>query len=403
MTIHYISNNAELAAVTPANGNTILLKTNTTFSASSMRSDVLDADNVTIGEWGTGAKPIIDGSVQRSDFTSSASAGVYQRSYGSNVVGNVTEDGLPLKFIPWNTNLATTAAAMPDGSFSFDYTGLVLYVKPSAGIASEHSYRVSETLYGINSLSQSSNFLVTNLCFRQVSRHAFLVHNKKNSQTLYNEYDIIGGMRDIAGSYWLGNGEEWGRGCVGNKSIGPVAQDIFDSAYSPQVYGSVGFLLSGHVIKDAVARRCGLHGIEISIQSSAPQAIYAYGISDVITEDFLAEDINRNCWSNRNLNGAAYTVLINGGRLATIRDCHLRGMIARRVRWAILNQATGGANSTRDVLVDDYTSGLMWSVPTAGKEQADLWANVRDTAGNTPTGSALVQSNRCGKSAAFLI
>lgn len=146
------ADNAELAAVVTSAGDTVLLRGGVTYSAAAIPSTLLTPADITLGTAGSGALAIISAGEVQTSWAFDAGNGVYASpAYASNFLGNVTEDDVPMKFVPWTTNLATTAALMVSGqsppawsgSMTFDPATRILYIKPSAGLPAEHQYIVS--------------------------------------------------------------------------------------------------------------------------------------------------------------------------------------------------------------------------------------------------------------------
>ena len=194
------------ASLSPSNGDSILFKTGTSVPVSTLPAGWLSFETLTVGAYGTGDKPILTGGVVRADWTEDAPNGVWYRAYGSNIVGNITEDGTPMDFVAFTVNIATTAALMAAGSFSFDYTGFVLYIKPSSGAPASHVYVVSESMYCITSGTEKSGLILRDMELRSASRHAILLFNKTDLLIDGVEVNVAGGIRE--GSSHLGNGAD---------------------------------------------------------------------------------------------------------------------------------------------------------------------------------------------------
>ena len=100
---------------------------------------------ITFGSYGSGAKPIINGSTVVTGWTLNTVA-IYQvtTSYPAKVV---VQDGTLLKYCPWNTDVATTFSGAPAGSFSAD--GTTCYVWSTDGASpNSHTTEVAQLTGG---------------------------------------------------------------------------------------------------------------------------------------------------------------------------------------------------------------------------------------------------------------
>lgn len=409
MTVHYVDTSASsngtgtlqnprntLSGLIPAQGDTLLLKTGTVIPASTVSSSILSQSNVTIGEYGTGAKPILSGGFVRSDFVESGTADVYQRTYATNIVGNVVENGRSMRFVAWNTDLATTAALMTAGSFSFDYNNLILYITPTSGTAAQNEYIVSETTFIIITANASSGFILRNLDFRHASRHAFAASNKKNFLIDGVAVRFAGGIRSVSGGYHLGNGIELSVNCVGAEVKDCVIEDIFDSAFTSQLYETVPASLSDHYYHDMTIRRCGMAAAEISIQSNAVQMM-----KNIVVEDMVAENIGKNCWSGNRGGWVTLTGAVAGQGNGIVTGCVLSRITATNAEKLSASSSTSGVNHWVDCIGTGITTPGS-SVPTYGRGQADVLRNVLAD-GVAPSGGAFVQSVGYRRHAAVLV
>lgn len=233
-----------------------------------------NADGVSIGMYGTGARPIIDRSVEASGFTFNATYGLWQKVIASEF-GNVTEDGMPLKAIYWGVggssvnDIATVGPTMTPGSFTFDLGANILYIKPTSGTFSDHVYRYSQGLYGLRSTNANRTILIEDLVIRQASRHGLNLFNKKDVLCRNIETQIIGGYWSPSGNYYLGNGYEFSAGTAGIEVEFCKAFDTWDSAFTTQLYETVRNVASSHEYRNVECDRYGLAGIEISIPSGS--------------------------------------------------------------------------------------------------------------------------------------
>jgi hypothetical protein len=379
MAIYYPQNSSDLAAIVTSAGDTVLLRSGVIYSAASVPAGLLSPSNVTIGVTGTGDKPVISGGVERSDWTFDAVNNVYSRPvYGSNILGNVTEDGIPMKHVPWNTNIATTAAAMNAGksgvywagSMTFDTATNTLYIRPSEGAASAHKYVVSESIYGFNNVSTSVNPVVDGIAFRSISHHGIRFINKRYAKLSNLDFQVIGGGRP--GSLYLGNGIELSAGTNGAETTSCTFSDIFDSPVTTQLYESTPQILSDHLWKDLTMARYGLTGVEISCQTTGYQIIRDIEITNIVSEDNGSV-----CWSG-DRNGAVIANLTQGGT-SRVSHCFASNIKGTNQRRLYLSVRTGGVNGIQDAVgVGSYFEGPRSEQLTGLYEQTDLRKNVVD-------------------------
>lgn len=377
MAIYTPKNNAELSAIVTGTGDTILLQSGVTYSASAIPAGFLSPSNVTLGVTGDGDLPIISGGVIRSDWTFDPTYGVYSRpAYPGNTLGNVTEDGVGMKFVAWNTDLATTAAAMVSGqdlprwsgSMTYDPATFTVYIKPSSGIADQHEYVVSEILNGIFSTATNSNLWIEGIDFRHLSRHALTLFNKTNLNIHYCNFEMIGGVKPS--SLWLGNGIELSKGVWGAHVSHCSFADIFDSAVTSQLYEGVPTTIGSHKWERITASRCGLTVVEISCQTGN-QTIY-----DVETVDVYSNDHGRG-WSG-DRNGAVISHLSQGPTSKVTRSFarNINGNVQRRL---YIGYQHGGICGIEDSTgVGSYFSGPNSSLGSGLPNQVDLMRNVTD-------------------------
>lgn len=378
MTIRYIADDAALAAVTPSAGDVVLLASGATFSAASVPAGMLSVDNLTVGYYGTGTAPIISGGTVRADWVFDAGNNVYSRpAYAGNTLGNVTEDGYPMKFVAWNTNIATTAAAMNagqslpywSGSMTYDPTNRIVYIRPSSGLASAHTYVVSETLNGFSNYSTQRNLVIDGLDFRHLSRHAVDLKNKTGLQISNCAFRMVGGTKPA--SLWLGNGIELSFGVWGAETTDCTFQDIFDSPVTAQLYESVPASIGSHLWQRLTMQRYGLSGVEISCQTTVAQVI-----SDIETADITSTDQGANSWAG-DRNGGVVINLTQGGSSRVTRS-FARNVNSTNHRRLYLGYQHGGVCGIEDSTgVGAYLQGPR-SDRNGQAPQRDLMRNVVD-------------------------
>lgn len=188
-------------------------------------------DQAIISRYGTGANPIIDGSSVLSGFTT-VDANLYSKDSAVAFVSRVlTEDGIRLAERRWNTDIATTkagttsacTAGQPPSTTSNDCTTdamvagtwtqntsspYTIYIWPSTGIATDHTYRYATT------------------------RDPF--YGKSTAQKIT--------FKDI-------DGRMFARNFIGFGIEGDFKSDIIVDGVSSSMTGERGFSLIGHRVK----------------------------------------------------------------------------------------------------------------------------------------------------------
>jgi len=379
MAIYTPQNDAELSAIVAGNGDVIQLVCGRTYSAAAFPAALLTPSNVTLGYTGTGAKPIITGGTRRTDWTFDPVNNVWSRpAYASNVLGNVTEDGVPMKFVPWTTNLATTAALMNagqlipywSGSMTYDPTSRVVYIRPSSGVAGDHEYVVSEVLNGLINYNTSSGLFIDGLDLRSLSRHAIDLKNKKNPRIHDCDFHVIGGVKPA--SLWLGNGIELSVGVWGAETERCRFFDIFDSPVTSQLYEGSGATIGDHLWRGLHVERYGMHGVEVSAQTTGQE------IRDIEIATINSVDQGI-CWSG-DRNGAVITnVVTNIGTSRVVRSFarNVTGSKQRRLYLGFQHQGICGIEDSS--ATGTYGQGVRSDQGSALSSQVDLRRNITDS------------------------
>lgn len=388
--IHYVRSDADLAAVSTAAGDTVLFASGATFQASAAPAAMLSPDNVTIGSYGTGAKPIISGGTVRADWTFDAGNNVYSRpAYSVGLIlGNVTEDGVPMKFVQWDTNIATTAALMVSGeslpawsgSMTFDPTNRIVYIRPSDGVASDHVYVVSDNGTsagnGLVNSTASAGLVIDGIEIRNISRHGILLYSKRNITISDVDLRVIGGAKPS--TLYMGNGIELSYGCHGARVIGCAAYDVFDTGFTTQLYESTTQFLTGHYYERCHVERFGMHGVEVSVQT-ANQII-----SDVEVNGLTGVDAGTYSWGG-NRNGALFTCLSNSVNSSRVTRAFARNVTGRRMNRMYLGFGHGGTCGIEDAATTETYGQAPTSSSNGASGQADLWRGITDNLG-APSG-----------------
>lgn len=229
------------------------------------------ASSFNIDAYGSGALPVINGSVLISGW-SNLGSGYYSKAVTLNsggALGNVTEDGVMMIFAAWDDNYTTSLSGAANGSFTFDYPNSTVYLKVGSD-PSTKVYRASIKLYGIN-VENRSNVSIKNV---SITNFSLVGVNFKNCSTCSVTDSTISsgggavlqnlGMGSSPDYLYAGNGVEFGNSSTNGTATNLTISKIFDSGLSPQTYASnqtAGpFTFSNNTISE-----CGFAGIEISV------------------------------------------------------------------------------------------------------------------------------------------
>lgn len=372
------------AAGAPADGDTVLIATGTV-NREAFPAAWLNFNDITIAEYGTGAEPVLSAAVVHvpADFTSVGS-GVWSLALGSNIGGNVLQDGVPMTFVAWNTNVSTTLGGAAVGSFSFDYNAFILYVKPTGGVMTGKEFEVSKRLNLIGSVQTKRGLTMRNLVLRQPSAHGVLLLNRTETFIDNVPVQVAGGARDTSAGVHYGNGIELANGCFVAEVRNCSADDVFDSAFTSQLYGGTPTRLSDHDWVNNRAARCGLAAMEIAIITNTARS----EILNVLTDGLDAVDIGiaGTGWSG-DRSGTTYSTYNFAGSLGSrIHNCRARNLWPVRAKKLWVSHQTGGVN----YMSDSYGVGLTQYLSLSNNGapglagQAEVWSNVTDDLGRVP-------------------
>lgn len=353
---------AQLTSGTINDGDTLALKCGSVFRES-MGSHVLQRTNLRIVPYGEGARPKLLGSDIITSWTYDATYGLYWTNLGSNIGGNVTENGSPLRFTIWTTNIATTAPLIPAGGYSFDSVNFILYVRPGSGNMSG-IFEVSSRLFGIYALDTRVGHYIEGVEIQGFSRHGAIYQNKTALEIVDIYVHQCGGV--YSGGYYIGNGVEISKGCDYAVMRDSLIEDIFDSAISPQLFEASPATLTGVRVLRNTIRRCGLGGVEVSSQT-ASNSIYG---TQVVENDI--SDIGQNNWSG-DRGGSAFYIAVNGGNTVVVTGNVFHGNRARRCQRGYLTANAFGANvASGNTIEDCYRAFYLSRAVSGGVASSDL-------------------------------
>lgn len=319
---------------------------------------LLNGDGNLLGYYGTGSKPIVDRSAPLTGMTYNASYDIWEKSIGTSSFGHVTEDGVPLRAIYWNgsNTIAAIGPTMVPGSFSFDNTNQIVYVKPSKGNISDHSYRYANGLYCIRSSNSNKNLTIADLEIKSAARHGISLFNKKGLLISNISGGQIGGYWESSRNAYIGNGIEVSAGCVGVEVVDCEQNDIWDSAFTTQIYETQAAIVHAHEYRNIKADRFGLAGVEISNPTSNTNQV----IKNIYVTGALIQNGSSSNWMNKDPSAAVSAVsTLSTGVTNFVDGVVFSGIVAKNVGrlWSTSN--TQGSNVLLDSSGDNiYQYGL---------------------------------------------
>lgn len=240
-------------------GDTIYLNRGDTW----YESITLPRSNLTVTAYGTGNLPHIKGSTINTATWSLLNSNIYFISaivHTDGGLGNLSSNGNLLSFVEWNTDASTTLSSAANGSYTYDNTNNLLYVKTTTD-PNTAEYEYSTIYRGI--LSDSlDNITISNIKVSRFSLHGIEFRNCNDCAATNVEVSDIGGA--LIGTVYAGNGIEFGNNINNGSVSSSTITDIFDSCLSPQSYQS-NLTLSNIEFENNTLSRCGFAGIEITI------------------------------------------------------------------------------------------------------------------------------------------
>ncbi|MCI4437954.1 MAG: right-handed parallel beta-helix repeat-containing protein, partial [Ignisphaera sp.] len=236
--------------------------------------------NFTVDAYGVGELPIINGADIITTWSTTAYLNVfsYVTADRVNTCGNVVENGNPLNYVTWSTNLSTTYLSMAPGSFTFDYANSTLYVYiTSVSLAASTLEVAMRSVQASSSFDSTSNITVKNIHFRQGNLHGVSVAGSVTGFYIGScKFSVMGGGW-ISSTVQAGNGVQFATNSSGASPLKVVVEnnifdDVFDSATTVQSYINVAASMLGpYDIRNNTISRCGMAALEI-----APSAGVSY-------------------------------------------------------------------------------------------------------------------------------
>ena len=250
------------SSVTWTAGNTYLQKCGTTANEQvNIGVSGTSGSLITLGSYGTGSLPVISGFTSVQNLWSVAQGYIYKRTL-TWANGIVMQDGSPLKWIQWNTNVATTFSGASAGTFSFNPSTKIVYVWCTNNASpSTHTMQISKNSLCINAVGKSY-IAVQNLSLTGATTHALQFKNSIGCSVSGVTIQNCGGA--YSGSWYYGNGIEFGDNSSYCSVTGCTIDNIFDSGITPQVYTSSCNCSSIWISSNSISN-CGMAGIELSV------------------------------------------------------------------------------------------------------------------------------------------
>lgn len=368
------------ASVSTIAGDTVLFKCGTTIPASAMVASMTVKNNITIAEYGTGNKPIISGliAVAPASFVQDGANGVWYYDTGNSTSGFISENDIPMNFTIWNTNIATTKASMAEGSFTIDPlttpSNHRLYIKTAGDNPAGKSYKLAGTKRGIiNNGVPNSNLNIRNLAFTYLSYTGVELYNASYFNVSGLDFSYIGANFETGASLPVGNGLQIGYGSFIGEVDSCTATDIFDTAYSPQM-----FLTNEHIndliFTNLTANKCGMNAFECSIPSSATEQY----IKNILVDGLTATNIGSNNWSG-DRGGAVLGVYTSGSNTSkVVTNNTFKNITGSTVKHLVKTSDTRGTNRFSNILGTNVSTSLIYEISSTS---ADIhqYSNVRGT------------------------
>lgn len=351
-----------------SDGDNLLIKSGTTLYEG-LPSTVFVNGRNTVGYYGTGAKPILNGSiaVPAASWTHDAGNNVWWYDIGSTTGGHVTEDGQILRFVEWNTDIATTAASMYNGTATWDWLTNKIYVRPLGGTMAGKTLDVSRIRTGIFMDTGASGCTVDGLVLVDFSKETQLAQNCHGVTINNCEAYRVGGWKDASNPY-IGGGFGAGTSARDFTALNCIAEDIFDSPFSSQLYGgqSAAQAMFNHVYDGCIGRRFGYGGFEFTVLSAKQR------INGIYVTNFLIEDGgNDACWHtyDRDHVGSPNPSLTKGNGIVVIGGHAGSGYLDRvfvqngeidRCYRGIRNSYANGDTRADNVTIRDSVAADLW-------------------------------------------
>jgi hypothetical protein len=243
--------------------------------------DFLSRNNVTLGAYGTGAKPVIDGSITLGGWTAvGGHSNLYQCSIPGlsaqwHRPGNIWQNDAAPYFVRWQGSVAATMAVVGSRPFAqfCDFGASVWYIRtpdnPNTTPVSASYWRW--LLHNEQNAVKRTGVRMENLAVQGFSSNPWILYGMEGMVIAGCEGRFIGGLFRPDQDFYEGNWIDIREGNDGMVIEECVIEDIFDAGISPQFasqWGAPGgwTTLTNVTIRNNIIRRCGLAGVENVIQ-----------------------------------------------------------------------------------------------------------------------------------------
>ncbi|MGQ0502831.1 MAG: right-handed parallel beta-helix repeat-containing protein [Panacagrimonas sp.] len=293
-------------------GSTVYLKRGARWN----ESIIVPSSGLTIDAYGSGAPPTLDSSVPVTRWTSAAALGGLlggSGTYSSPAVpvpantgglGNLSENGVMLSFVPWNGTASITLNNAASGSYTYDYYAGKFYIKPASNPNdASKSYRASTLRFGIWA-DNKTDITVQNLAITRFSLLGVEFSNCTRCTARNLTITNGGGAVVVAPNTYAGNGLQWSGNSSYGLADGLVIQNLFDSGISPQTFAG-GSNLHDIEIRNSTIDRAGYAGVEVALLGFGTGS----SISNISISDLAITNAGRG-WSGNRYGQNAHGVLV---------------------------------------------------------------------------------------------
>ena len=331
----------------------------------------------------------------------------------SNQLGNITQDGEPLVFVPWAGNLADTVNNAPstshtssgkkldaEGRFSYDYTNNVMYFKPVGGSLNGVEFSVSVLPFGLVTAWPHAT-LARKLTVRDIdvygqSRHGISAQYRKEVVIDNVLAEMIGGAWDGSSVYY-GNGIELTYGCDDSSVSNLTGIDIFDTVATAQLYDVVGSSIRRQDWTNIKAVGCGLSAFELSLQNgkSTGNTYFGCGVIEHVNVYNLELDNSQDMWATGR-GGSGYLMINNSGAGSRIHNNKLFGFKAKsNNKGAVINSArTAGTNGFTDVAASGFVYGVSSAIASMPQTDVLSRCDFGGATNNFPSGDTTLTASQ---------
>ena len=317
-------------------GDTVFFHRGQTFSGGLRLEESGESGNlITFDAYGTGTSPRLNGSVTVTDWTD-CGGGIFSTEMqyvpGITGAGIVLADGLPLSFRVWDSDFLTSLGA-ETGVFTFEPTleKSTIYIRLNSS-ASPATSQIAAGYYLIGVYGNGVSFIqLKNLIFSEYSCHGLSIKNSADISVSDCRAENIGGaLLSINPVLYGGNGFEFTLDSARCSISDSIAESIFDSGFSPQVFESE-TATSDIRFDGCTALSCGFVGIEISVlnyNGSTDETL-----TDIIVSDCTIKDSGKG-WS-----GIRYGTEGHGIRVKT--DTGTGSISGVRIERTVIERCAG--------------------------------------------------------------